>query len=172
MALVRTSVPFLLVLLLHAAACELPPEREAVVAPTYEPAAEPTETRVVEVSGGSSDVGAAEPRAGAPTPHSRDTLAPVFFHLGAGYGALGLVELAPCQELGLAGYVRVHVTFRGSGRIARAAVESRVAPPPDALSCIGQQLSLATVPVFEGGEVTLSKTFFVGFPDRGPPISL
>jgi hypothetical protein len=169
-SLVRTSVPPLLALLFGTAACVHPLGREVVEPPAYEPAAERAETRIVAVPGGDSDVEAPEP---APAPRRRDATDPLFFRLGAGYGALGLIELAPCQDQGLAGYVRVHVTFTGSGHVTRAAVESPVAPSPDALSCIGQQLSVATVPVFEGGEVTLSKTFFVGFPAiGGPPVSL
>jgi hypothetical protein len=168
--LVRTSVPPLLALLFGAADCVHPLGREVVEPPAYEPATEPAETRIVEVPRDHSDVEASEP---VTTPRGRDTTDPLFFRLGAGYGALGLIELGPCQDHGLAGYVRVHVTFTGNGHVTRAAVESPLAPSPDALSCIGQQLSLAIVPVFEGGEVTLSKTFFVGFPAiGGPPVSL
>jgi hypothetical protein len=167
--LVRTSVPLLSTLLFHTTACVYPPAREAVEPAAYEPAPEPSETRIVEVSRGDSDAAASEQVARA---GRRDAPDPVFFHIGAGYGALGLIDLAPCQDQGLAGYVRMHVTFRGSGRVTRAAVESQVAPSPDALSCIGQQLRLATVPFFEGGEVTLSKTYFVGPAEPGPPVSL
>jgi hypothetical protein len=87
---------------------------------------------------------------------------PIFFALGAGYGALGRIDLAPCKDQGLPpGYLRLRVTFRGSGRVVRAAIESPVAPPPDALACIANQLEAAAVPIFEGEEVTLSKTLYV-----------
>jgi hypothetical protein len=87
---------------------------------------------------------------------------PLFFALGAGYGALGRIDLGPCKDQGLQpGYLRLRVTFRGSGRVVRAAVESPVAPPAPALACIGGQLEAAMVPGFEGGDVTLSKTLFV-----------
>lgn len=162
----RRSVPLSLASLFHAAACMVPPAREVAEPPAYEPAAEASERWIVAVPHDDSDE--AEPVAAS---RPRDTPDPVFFRIGAGYGALGLVDLAPCQDQGLAGYVRVHVTFGGSGHATRAAVEGRVAPPPDALSCIGQQLRGATVPVFEGGDVTVSKTFFVAL-DRGPPVSL
>jgi hypothetical protein len=69
----------------------------------------------------------------------------------------------------------MRVTFRESGQVARAAVESRVAPPSEALRCIGEVLKLATVPVFEGGDVTLSKSYFVNSGvQSGPtgPVSL
>jgi hypothetical protein len=82
--------------------------------------------------------------------------------MGAGYGALGHVDLAPCRDQGLApGYLHMRVTFRDSGRIVRAAVESPVPPPQEALECIGEQLKMSMVPIFEGGDVTLSKSFFV-----------
>ncbi|MBV9949159.1 MAG: hypothetical protein JOZ69_20085 [Myxococcales bacterium] len=86
----------------------------------------------------------------------------MLFRLGAGYGALGRLDLSTCREQGLQpGYVHVRVTFRHSGRVVRAAVESSVAPPQGALDCIGEQLEWAMVPVFDGGDVTLSKSFFV-----------
>jgi hypothetical protein len=100
-----------------------------------------------------------EEPAAAPVRHGPD---PVFFRMGAGYGALGRVDLSPCRNEGLpAGYLRLHVTFHVSGRVVRAAVESATTPPSEALSCISEQLELAMVPAFEGGEVTLSKSFFV-----------
>ena len=87
---------------------------------------------------------------------------PTLFRLGAGYGALGQIDLAPCRNQGLSpGYLRVRVTFQHNGHVARAAVESVVAPPTEALACIGEQLEAAMVPVFDGVDVTLSKSFFV-----------
>ncbi len=87
---------------------------------------------------------------------------PVLFRLGAGYGALGQVDFAPCREQGLdKGYLHMRVTFRRSGRVVHAIVE-RAAPPPDgALQCIAEQLQLAGVPVFDGEDVTLSRSYFV-----------
>lgn len=163
----RTSVPLFLASLFHAAACAYPAAREVVEPRAYTPAVEASETWIVAVPHDDSD----EASEAVAAPRPRDTPDPVFFRIGAGYGALGLVDLAPCQDQGLAGYVRVHVTFSGSGQATRAAIEGRVAPSPEALSCIGQQLRVATVPVFEGGDVTVSKTFFVAL-DRGPPVSL
>jgi hypothetical protein len=87
---------------------------------------------------------------------------PVFFRIGAGYGAVGQVDLSACRERGLdPGYVHIHVTFGGGGRVAGATVESPNQPPPDALTCIGEKLEAASVPAFEGGDVTLSKSLFV-----------
>jgi hypothetical protein len=87
---------------------------------------------------------------------------PVFFRLGAGYGALGRIDLSPCRDQGLEpGYLHLRVTFRSSGRVVRAAVERPAPPPSEALLCIGEQLQMAMVPGFDGGDVTLSKSVFV-----------
>jgi hypothetical protein len=53
------------------------------------------------------------------------------------------------------------VTFRTDGRVARAALQSDTLPSPEALMCVGERLETAAVPAFEGGDVTLSKSFFV-----------
>jgi|SRR5580700_9233540 hypothetical protein len=97
------------------------------------------------------------------TPSLRPSDEPVTFLLGAGYGALGHIDLEPCRESGLpSGYLRMRVTFRPGGGVARAAVESLAQPPAEALSCVGQHLAAAMVPAFDGSDVTLSKSFFVG----------
>jgi hypothetical protein len=135
----------------------------AFAEPTDEPAAERREIRSVELA--YEDSSETAPEADAVIPSARPALLPpeaALFRLGAGYGAIGRLELAPCREQGLpAGYLHVRVTFRDDGRVVRAAVEGPVAPPPQALACIGEQLKLATVPIFAGGDVTLSKSFFV-----------
>ncbi|HEX4445187.1 MAG TPA: hypothetical protein VH044_00565 [Polyangiaceae bacterium] len=87
---------------------------------------------------------------------------PALFRLGAGLGALGHIDLNPCRDEGLLrGYVHMHLTFRHTGRVVRAAVETPVAPPPQALSCIGDQIEATEVPTFDGGDVMLSKSVFV-----------
>jgi hypothetical protein len=87
---------------------------------------------------------------------------PAFFRLGVGYGAVGRIELAPCREQGLdPGYVHMHVTFGVNGAVSRAVVESPTRPSPEALGCIGRQLEAIAVPVFEGGDVTLSKSLYL-----------
>ena len=87
---------------------------------------------------------------------------PVFFHLGAGYGALGQVDLSPCTEDGLdMGYVHLHVRFHGDGQVVAATLESDSPPSEDALRCVGEQLQAAAVPAFDGLDVTLSKSAFV-----------
>jgi hypothetical protein len=102
---------------------------------------------------------------GAPLPASNADHPPpdpVPFRLGAGRGMLGRVDLGPCRERGLPqGYLRMRVTFRHSGRVVHATVESEAAPPHEALECIAEQLEVAMVPVFDGGDVTLSKSLFV-----------
>jgi hypothetical protein len=96
-------------------------------------------------------------------PYLRPSDEPVTFRLGAGYGALGHVDLEPCRDSGLPqGYLRMRVTFRPGGGVARATVETQQQPPSEALSCVGQHLAAAMVPAFDGSDVTLSKSFFVG----------
>jgi hypothetical protein len=87
---------------------------------------------------------------------------PVLFRLGAGYGALGQVDLSQCRPQGLQpGYVRMRVTFSRTGRVVRAALQSLAPQPGEALSCVGDLLEMAMVPVFDGDDVTLSRSFFV-----------
>jgi hypothetical protein len=123
----------------------------------------PSETRDVVVASDAPSEEASEPvPAGVRASPRHEAPDPVLFRLGAGYGALGQLDLAPCRDQGLPpGYLHMRVTFRQSGRVVRAAVESPVAPPPEALACIGEQLEAAMVPLFEGSDVTLSKSFFI-----------
>jgi hypothetical protein len=88
---------------------------------------------------------------------------PMFFRIGAGYGALGQIDFGACRDEGLGpGYLHVRATFHHtSGRVVRASVERPAPPPVEALQCIGEQLRLAMVPVFDGADVTLSKSYFV-----------
>jgi hypothetical protein len=129
---------------------------------TQDPPAPVVQERSVELQYGAADDNAdvvTEPPPAAPRPPRRE---PVPFHLGAGYGALGHVDLGTCRDQGLQpGYLRIHITFRDDGRIARAAVEAGEAPPEQALTCIGEQLKMAMVPSFDGDDVSLSKSFFV-----------
>jgi hypothetical protein len=100
---------------------------------------------------------------------------PVFFRLGAGYGAVGRIDLSPCRDRGLdPGYVHLRVTFGGAGGVAHAVVESPTPPSPDALTCVSELLEGAQVPPFQGGDVTLSKSLFVASsapaPEQGEEI--
>ena len=136
---------------------EAPPPREPTVVSSVAMARAGAASGVVE-----SDV---TPRA---SDADRVRPAPVFFRLGAGYGAVGQVDLGPCREKGLdTGYLRMRVTFAADGTVARATVESPTPPPPAALTCISEQLRAASVPAFEGGDVTLSKSLYV-LPDGNP----
>jgi hypothetical protein len=166
------SLPLLLLLAptagcLHEASLDAP----GIAAQTEEPVTEAASVQhiVVGYDGpgsvdgwgptGGATAGPEEPRAAAAGRVPRD---PIFFSLGAGHGALGHVDLEPCRAQGLQlGYVRLRVTFNRSGRVVRAAVESPAPPPSEALACVGRQLEAATVPLFDGGDVTLSKSFFV-----------
>jgi hypothetical protein len=127
---------------------------------------EPAERVVVaDVSVGASDVDAAPVHAAASLRPSDE---PVSFRLGAGYGALGHVDLESCRDLGLpSGYLRMRVTFRQSGGVAHATVESPAQPPSEALSCVGRHLAATMVPAFDGSDVTLSKSVFVAADGRG-----
>jgi hypothetical protein len=128
---------------------------------TADPPEAPAQARSVELQYGGED-DTADVVAQAPEPPQSKRRDPVPFHIGAGYGALGHVDLHSCRDQGLqAGYLRMHVTFRDDGRIVRAAVEAGDAPPDEALACIGQQLKMAMVPAFDGDDVSLSKSFFV-----------
>lgn len=140
------------------------PETTNEYEPDSSPAADPEPVVVREVV--VSYAGAGEPPAPAvflpPSPRDRPRPDPVPFRLGAGRGALGLIDLTPCREDGLPpGYVHMRVTFQHSGHVVHAAVESATAPPPEALDCIGAQLEVAMVPVFDGSDVTLSRSYFV-----------
>jgi hypothetical protein len=98
--------------------------------------------------------------AASPRDHLRPD--PVPFRIGAGHGALGSIDLAPCRAQGLPpGYLRIRVTFRHDGRVAHAVVEGPTPPPQEALDCLAEQLDEASVPVFDGRDASLSRRFFV-----------
>jgi hypothetical protein len=170
----RTIDPFLLislllpVLALVAGAGCLP--QEALSPADYAAEAEPVAPAANRVAVGHIDVPSDETEevsdlhaVAVPVSRSdRPRADPVFFPLGAGYGALGRVDVLPCRDRGLpAGYLRIRATFRPNGHVAHAAVESLAEPPEEALSCIGEQLEATTVPPFDGGDVTLSRIYFV-----------
>jgi hypothetical protein len=150
---------------LHESAVAFEPEET-----TAEPAPPPGQDTELELA---NDTPAADdaPR-GEQTPPAYPVSIPGrewhFFALGAGYGALGQIDLSPCREEGLPpGYWHVRVTFGPSGRIVHASVESPVAPSREALACISDKLTSPTVPRFDGHGVTLSKSIFVATAD--PP---
>jgi hypothetical protein len=161
---------YLLLALPFATACigEPPPPPVTPVADAPPPA-EHVVVSAVEMTGSPRSGETASARAPRASDADRVRPDPVFFRIGAGYGAVGRVDLAPCRERGLdTGYVHMRVTFAGNGTVAHAAIESPTPPPPDALACIGEQLQAAAVPAFEGGDVTLSKSLFV-VGTAGPP---
>ncbi|MGO9832788.1 MAG: hypothetical protein ACLP1X_01095 [Polyangiaceae bacterium] len=161
----------LLVSLLTGTAC-VHPESLNAVEPVADRAPDSDE-RVVVANVKVADDAATTARAPALRASSADhpPPEPVFFRIGAGYGALGQIDLEPCRDRGLdGGYLRMRVTFHRSGGVARATVEGPVQPPPEALACIGERLQAAMVPAFDGGDVTLSKSLFVTPDSRGPAI--
>ncbi|MGD0675822.1 MAG: hypothetical protein ABSC94_10415 [Polyangiaceae bacterium] len=121
------------------------------------PTGDPTEEKAPGLGRGPT----ADPGPG-PVPRARGGGDRLLFHLGAGYGALGSIDLSSCRDAGLLpGYWHMRVTFRPSGRVAHASVESPTMPPPQALGCIGKELEGIALPRFDGDDVTLSKSFFV-----------
>jgi hypothetical protein len=146
------------------------PQQPPVSLPVAEEAPPPAE-RVVASIVTMPSPGSARPAAAPASDADRVRPDPRFFLIGAGYGAVGQVDLTPCRDRGLdPGYVHMHVTFGGVGVVAHAIVESPVQPSPDALACIGERLQAASVPAFEGGDVTLSKSIFVAAGTVGPEI--
>jgi hypothetical protein len=94
---------------------------------------------------------------------------PVPFRIGAGYGALARVDFSGCRDRGLpSGYLRLRATFNRVGSVVHASVESRDEPPPAALDCIADELRQTGVPAFDGGDVRLSKTYFVAAAQAQP----
>lgn len=151
------------------------PESLHAVAYAAEPApAEPAQFLAhVDVADDASEAPAAPLPASALRVSNADHPAPdpVFFRLGAGYGALGRIDLESCRDLGLgSGYLHMRVTFRHSGGVAHATIESDAQPTPEVLACIGEHLQNAMVPRFDGGNVTLSRSFFVVPDGRGPAV--
>ena len=129
-----------------------------------DPAADPVVVRDVIVSyeGAGEEDGATIASPLPPSSRDHPPPDPVPFRIGAGHGALGHLDLTTCRDQGLQrGYLHMRVTFRHSGHIVHAAVEAPAPPPPEALECIGEQLEVAMVPVFDGGDVTLSRSYFV-----------
>jgi hypothetical protein len=166
----RTSFAFLIPLAFAFAAAGCAPQETLYDAeyPGGQVTASPPAERVAV---GHIDVryeGPVEPtplRAAAAAPASerdRPRPSPIFFSLGAGHGALGRVDLSTCRDRGLpAGYLRIRATFRPSGHVAHAAVESAAEPPQEALECVSEQLEDTNVPPFDGEDVSLSKIVFV-----------
>ncbi len=159
------SVALSLVLFLAPAGCLPAPAME------FEPAADRPDDAVPQVTT-QRDVVVSYDGQGESTPDAVVTSVPiastfrppdpVLFRLGAGYGMLGQLDFAPCRGQGLdKGYLHMRVTFRHSGHVVRASVESAAPPPDEALHCIAEQLQVAMVPVFDGEDVTLSKSYFV-----------
>jgi hypothetical protein len=165
---VRTlAAPSLLLLLpatltgLLATGCVHEPDAELETA-TYEPPSEAVVRRDVTMKWDRSG----EPTQAAPvlaaSPRDRVLPDPVPFRIGAGHGALGMIDLAPCRAAGLpSGYLAMRVTFHRDGRVAHAVVEGPVAPPEEALDCVAEQVQGAEVPVFDGRDASLTKRFFV-----------
>lgn len=162
----RTSTlsPFLLLATLLATGCLHEPDADLETGyPSVEVApAEAVVRREVTMQWEKSDEAGPLPSLPPASPRDRIVPDPVPFRIGAGHGALGSVDLAPCREQGLqSGYLKMRVTFHRDGRVAHAVVESPAPPPEEALDCVAEQLQAATVPVFDGRDASLTKRFFV-----------
>ena len=144
-------------------------EPDADVQTAYEPPApEPVVRRDVTMPWARSGEPAAPAPLLAASPRDRPPPDPVPFRIGAGHGALGGIDLAPCRAEGLpSGYLAMRVTFHRDGRVAHAVVEGPVPPPQEALDCVAEQIEEATVPVFDGRDASLTKRFFVEQADDG-----
>jgi hypothetical protein len=160
-------VPALLSALL-ATGClhETDTDLEAVSPLAESSAAEPVVRRDVTVAWQGKEAGEGAESPVSPvlsaSPSDRPPPDPIPFRIGAGHGALGNIDLAPCRGQGLqSGYLRMRVTFRRDGRVVHAAVESPAPPPDEALSCIAERLEAASVPVFDGRDASLTRRFFV-----------
>jgi pyrimidine deaminase RibD-like protein len=155
----------ILSLVLFATGCLHEPDADLdgdAVGFVYTPPSEAVVSRDITVA--SDDPHARETAAALmpPSPKDRPPPDPIPFRIGAGHGALGMVDLEPCQQAGLdPGYVHLRVTFHRNGRVVHAVVESPTPPPPAALDCVGEQLQAAAVPSFDGRDATLSKSIFV-----------
>lgn len=158
---VATSIALLFLLALVPACVHVEAMSDLMPEPERAADSPPPVVRDVEVTYDDAEEGSSEPGVVVPV-QGRPPPDPVLFSLGAGHGALGRVDLGPCRQQGLpSGYLHLSVTFRHSGRVVRAAVASPAEPPSEALACIGEQLEVALVPVFDGDDFTLSRSFFV-----------
>jgi hypothetical protein len=152
--------PFLVLPALLLTGCFQGPYLAGLYEPVVEPPAEPVVQREVTMRWQHADEAPAPVLAASPRDRPRPD--PIPFRIGAGHGALGSIDLAPCREQGLPpGYLAMRVTFHRDGRVARAVVEGPVPPPEEALECVAEQIEGATVPVFDGRDASLTKRFFV-----------
>jgi hypothetical protein len=76
---------------------------------------------------------------------------------------VAIAKLPPrCREHGLPdGYVHARFTFAPTGRAQRIVIDSPGGVGPDALACLRDTLSHATVPPFTGAPVVTGHTWFL-----------
>jgi hypothetical protein len=104
-------------------------------------------------------IGPYEPPAAAEKPAEPRTP----FDLGGAYGALSHVDLDACKAQGLpAGYGRVEVAFvaDGSSRDLRLALPD--GSPEPARACVETAFRQVHVAPFDGAQVTVRRSFYVG----------
>ena len=156
--------PMLLLPALLATGCLHEPDAdlESGYQPADESSAEPVVQRDVTVRWERADPQTPAGPVLAASPRDRPRPDPIPFRIGAGHGALGTIDLAPCREQGLpGGYLRMRVAFRHDGHVAHAVIEGPVLPPQEALDCVAAQIEDTTVPPFDGRDASLTRRFFV-----------
>jgi hypothetical protein len=81
------------------------------------------------------------------------------FNSGVAAAALAAVDVKPCAQAGHHGAGHVKVTFDSSGVVTKAEVDSPAAIPKAASTCISKAFAAARIAVFDGGAVTVGKSF-------------
>lgn len=85
------------------------------------------------------------------------------FDLGGAYGALAHVDLSACKSDGLApGYGRVEVAFAGDGSARDMHVALPAGSPEPARACVETAFRQVRVAPFDGAQVTVRRSFYVG----------
>jgi hypothetical protein len=85
------------------------------------------------------------------------------FDLGGAYGAIAHVDLGACRAQGLAaGYGRVEVGFAGDGSTRDLHVALPAGSPDGARACVETAFRQVRVAPFDGAQVTVRRSFYVG----------
>jgi hypothetical protein len=101
-----------------------------------------------------------------PAPPARERVPtdppPATFDIGAARNSLGAARVARCRAEGAPrGYGHARVTFTPGGNVSRVVVESPTGMSPDAVACIGRELGGASVPPFDGRDVTVGTGWLI-----------
>jgi hypothetical protein len=78
------------------------------------------------------------------------------FDAAVAHEAIAPVDVSSCEAKGApVGYGHARVTFRPSGIVSRVAIDAPIGMSQEAVACLGDRLGRATVPNFQGGEITM-----------------